>query len=183
MFDNFWVRALTAEGNRKLLDRVFPLIGIFLFPLFVSGCAHISLQPKDPQLIALEQFARDVSVHLMSADPKTYEQCQHALAREIVPGVLKQLKERGACAKSQAEIKSRVQAMTKANQACMVKIESADFPSKVTEAGLVPVEVKGSVITIVGNQKEKPTKFDLLFLIGTNKKDPKKLVVASIQIK
>jgi hypothetical protein len=96
---------------------------------------------------------------------------------------LKQLKQRGQCAKTPAEAKAKVQAMNKSNQASLVKVEATEFPGKATDNGLVPVEVKGSVITIGGDGKERPPeKFDVLYLVGTNKANHK-FVIASIQLK
>jgi hypothetical protein len=183
MFDAFRFCSSANLASQKLLSKFRTALVTTLSVFLVSGCAHISIQPKDPQLLSLEQFARDVTVHLKSLDPKNYEQYQHKLGEEITPGVLKQLKQRGECAKSPADIKAKLQAMNKANQASLVKVETADFPGKATEAGLVPVEVKGSVITIGGDGKEKPpVKFDLLYLVGTNKTNHK-FVIASIQFK
>ncbi|PWU00491.1 MAG: hypothetical protein C5B53_03965 [Candidatus Melainabacteria bacterium] len=183
MFDAFRFCSSADPGREKLLSKFGSLVVTTLSVVLVSGCAHISIQPKDPQLLSLEQFARDVTVHLKSVDPKNYEQYQHKLGEEITPGVLRQLRQRGDCAKSPAEIKAKVQAMNKANQAALVKIDTAEFPAKATETGLVPVEIKGSVITIGADGKERPpAKFDLLYLVGTNKVNHK-FVIASIQIK
>jgi len=183
MFDAFRFCSSGDSGRQKLLNAFRSAVITTLPVLLLSGCAHISIQPKDPQLLSLEQFARDVTVHLKSVDPKNYEEYQHLLGQEISPGVLKQLKQHGACAKTPAEIKAKVQAMNKANQAALVKIETAEFPAKATDTGLVPVEVKGSVITIGADGKEKPpAKFDLLYLVGTNKANHK-FVIASIQVK
>jgi hypothetical protein len=183
MFDAFRFCSSANPARKKLLSTLRSGVVTTLSVLLVSGCAHISIQPKDPQLLSLEQFARDVTVHLKSLDPKSYEQYQHKLGEEISPGVLKKLKENGKCAKTPAEIKAKVQAMNKANEASLVKVETADFPGKADEHGLVPVEVKGSVITIGGDGKEKPpVKFDVLYLVGTNKINHK-FVIASIQFK
>ena len=179
MFDVFRFTTIRATGNQNFLSKVTPIVACVFSATLVSGCAHITIQPKDPQLVSIEQFARDVTTHLMSVDPKNYEQYQHSLTSEVAPGVLKQLKQRGACAKSPAEIKARVTAMNKANQAALVKIETADFPGKATDAGLVPVEVKGIVVTINAGKEVRPTKFDLLYLVGTDK-NTHKLMIASI---
>jgi hypothetical protein len=183
MFDIFRVSTLRAKGSQNFLSKVIRVVAFVIPLVLISGCAHITIQPKDPQLISIEQFARDVTVHLMSVDPKNYEQYQHLLTVEITPGALRQLKQTGHCAKSPSEIKARVQAMNKANQASLVKIEAADFPGKATEAGLVPVEVKGTIVTISGDGKEKPpARFDLLYLVGTNKATHKYLI-ANVQVR
>jgi hypothetical protein len=184
MFDNFHVWIFRAIGSQHLPKAVSLLTVSFLFVFFSSACAHIELQPgkKDTQLLSLEQFARDATVHLMSTDPKTYEHFQLELIEEITPGVLSQLKARGACAKSPAEIKARVQALSKTNTTCVVRIEGADFPAKATQNGLVPIEVHGMVLTKIGSKPEKPAKFDLVYLVGTNK-STQKPIIASIQIK
>lgn len=183
MFEAFRFCRLADPVRQKLLSKLRSVAVATLPVLLLSGCAHISIQPKDPQLLSLEQFARDVTVHLKTIDPKNYEQYQHKLGEEITPGVLKQLKQRGQCAKTPAEIKAKLQAMNKSNQASLVKVETAEFPGKATDTGLVPVEVKGSVITIGGDGKERPPeKFDVLYLVGTNKANHK-FVIASIQFK
>jgi hypothetical protein len=176
------VGAKSSRYSQSLPSSALIFIVSILSVFLSAACAHIELQPKDPQLLALEQFARGVALHLMNTDPKTYEGYQHTLTQEITPGVLNKLKERGTCPKSEADIKANLATMTNAKRGCLVEIESSSFPERATSAGFVPVEVKGKVTNQVGDSQEKPSAFDLILLIGTNK-NTQKPVVTSIQFK
>jgi hypothetical protein len=143
----------------------------------LSACAHIEVQPKDPQLKSMEEFARTVTLHLMDTNSKTYESYQSKLVNEVAPGVLNQLKARGLCAKSQAEAAEHALKMSADS---LVRIEAADFPAKATQSGLVPVEVRGRVLVPVRVKGAKPSQFHIVYLVGTNK-ITHQLIIASVQ--
>lgn len=188
MSKNFSVENAGATGSIKASknrpDMALSLIVASICIFFGTGCSHIALQPKDTdtQLLALEHYAREVSIHLLNTDPKTYEQYQHLLTQEITPGVLNKLKERRSCASSEAEIKSAIDSAIKDKHGCQVTIISSEFPARATDSGFVPIEVKLSVLNTKGDRKDLPVNFDLILLVGVNK-HTNKPVITSIQFK
>jgi hypothetical protein len=180
MFDIYGPGNFAARGKwsaKKILSCVVGGLGAVVL---LSSCAHITLEPgkKDQELIGMESFARDVTVHLLDTSPGTYEKYQAMLVSEVAPGVMAQLKAKGLCAKSPVEIKSRVAAMSKAKRECEVKVEQTDFPSKVTPEGLVPVEVTGTIVVSTNEAKGKPSKFHFVYGIGTSKSTHKPIVAS-----
>ncbi len=158
------------------------LIVLFLPGLLImSGCANIRLQPKDPELIAMGKFADQVTIHLLEMSPATYEGYQTSLAKDLAPDVLVKLKTSGVCAKSEAEAAEKAKSIEQNNKRCVIQIESTSFPSRTTAGGLVPIEVTGSCVKSE-NYTSKGSKFDVLYLVGTNVKT-KQPIVASVEIK
>ena len=147
----------------------------------ISGCANITIQPKDPELLALGNFADQATLHLFEANPLTYEQYQEALEQDIAPNILSQLRAKGSIAKSKEQAKQISQTMENTHQRCLIKIESTTFPQKATAQGLIPIEVQGTFVK-TSNDVSKLSKFDVLYLVGNIPKT-KKPIIASIQIK
>ncbi len=169
-----------AWGCNKNKTKV--VLSCFALALTVlSGCANIRIQPKDPELIALGNFADQVTLHLFEMNPSTYEQYQGMLDKDLDPALLTQLRSKGSCAKSKEQVKQAVQTMTKTNSRALIHIESTTFPSTATPQGLVPIEVQG---TSVKTEKDisRASKFDVIYMIGTNVKT-KQPLVASFEIK
>ncbi len=154
---------------------------LFLAVQIMFSCANIELQPKDPELIALGNFADQATIHLFEMNPNTYEQYQSLIEQDFAPNILSQLKARGACCKSTAEVRKTLEEMQKSNQRVLIRIQSTTFPSKATKIGLVPIEVKGSYVKSINNIS-KASNFDVLYLIG-NSVTTKRPIVASIEIK
>jgi hypothetical protein len=182
MFNMSSVQALANKSNKIC----FRFLTLALIPVtsvaFLSSCAHIEVQPKDPQLKTMEDFVRIVSVHILEVDPSTYAEYQNMLTTEVAPGVLSQMKKRHLAAQSAAEVKSRVDQLTKSNESTKVQIETAEFPSRATETNLVPIEVKGEVVKTSGDTKGQPSKFDIIYLVGINK-STQLPIIASLQMK
>ncbi len=147
----------------------------------LSACAKITIQPKDPELIALGNFADLATMHLFEMNPATYEQYQGALEKDIAPNILAQLRAKGTCAKSKDQVKQIAKSMEKNNQRCLIKVEETTFPEKATAQGLIPIEVQGICVKTTSDTS-KASKFDVLYLIGDNPKT-KQPMVASVEIK
>jgi hypothetical protein len=167
-----------SASSNKFSGAIAALTAMSCITLF-SSCAHIELQPKDPELQSLQKFANDVTVHLKDTSPATYEQYQSLLIEEVAPGVLNQLKAHGWCAKSAAEAKI----LAKTQVACIVNLNPTDFPAKATETGLVPVEISGNVVKAGSTTSgKKAAKFHIVYLVGTNRVTHKP-IIASVQIR
>ncbi len=147
----------------------------------LAACTHIKLSPRGGGGSGLGgSFASAVTRHLFDGNYKSYEASQKALSLEIAPGVLAQLKARGICAKSAADIKARARDLSRRKQTTAVEIGSA-VQSDTDSHGFIPVEVQGTVTTQTGKGKTT-SHFDTVYLLGMNVKT-KKMVVASIQFK
>jgi hypothetical protein len=134
--------------------------------ILLTACAHIDVKPKDPQLVAMQEFAEKVAGQLYDRNPSTYVQSQQQLSNEIAPTTLKELKAHGLCAKSAADATAKSKTLKPEGE---FKIENSSF-LKATDNGLIPVEVKGTAAD--------KTKFDVVLLIGLNKTSKLPLVVS-----
>jgi hypothetical protein len=150
---------------------------IYLSSLILTSCAHIEVQPKDEQLVKLENFARVVTKHIYDNDPSSYLSNQNSLKSEVTPPVHSELASKSLCAKTPAEAQAKLKALKQSGSESGFKIESADFSGKTTEQGLVPVEVKG-----VTGSLTKPEKFDIVLFIGFKPKSNTP-VIGEINIK
>jgi len=172
----------TRQSDNNTSDKISSLVFcLTLIAIAISGCANITLQPKDPELIALRNFADQATTHLFEQNPLTYEKYQNMLDRDIAPNLLVQLKAKGTCAKSKDEIKSTVKSLDKTNNRRLILVQSITFPSKTTPQNLVPIEVQGTCVKTT-NDISTASKFDVLYLIGTNVKT-KQPIIASLEIK
>jgi hypothetical protein len=150
---------------------------IFMGCFILTSCAHIELQPKDPQLEKIENFAEVVVRHIYDTDPTAYLKNQAALKSEVVPSVLTELQAKSLLAKTPAEAKEKLKTFSQPGEVGGFRIENKDFSGKATEQGLVPVEVKG----VTGNVS-KPEKFDVILFIGLKPK-VQTPIVGAIQFK
>jgi hypothetical protein len=149
--------------------------------LLLVGCSNITIKPKDPELIALENFARKVTTELFELNPSTYSEFQKSLEKDIAPDVLSQLNKKGLYANSKTQIQKNIQLMDVSHKRCLIRIDSTFFPSKATAQGLIPIEVQGSAVKTL-NDMSKASKFDVLYLVGT-RTGTKEPIIASIEIK
>jgi len=154
----------TAPGLAQGIVLTLCLNGIG--SVMLTGCAHIDVKPKDPQLLQMQQFAEKVAGQLYDRNPATYVKSQQQLGSEIAPSTLKELKAHGLCAKNSGDAAAKAKTFKPEGE---FKIDDSSF-LKATDNGLIPVEVKG-----VTAEKEK---FDIIFLIGLNKKTNTPLIVS-----
>jgi hypothetical protein len=159
----------------------FLFLSLALTLIAASGCANITLKPKDPELIAFESFANKVTAHIFEVNPDTYNEYQKLLSREIAPNVLSQLNKAGIYASSKDQIQQNIKAMNLQHKRYLIRIDSTNFPSKATAQGLIPIEVQGTCVKTL-NDTSKASRFDVLYLVGTSK-ETKEPMVASIEIK
>lgn len=152
-----------------------------LASLLLSACANITIKSKDPELLSFENFANQVTTHLLEINPNTYSSNQKALTKEVAPDVYSLLHKKGMCAGSKEQIQENLKSMNANNTRCLVRIESTDFPSKATSQGLIPIDVRGTCIKTV-KEASKASKFDILYYVG-NKTGTKEPMVASIEFK
>jgi hypothetical protein len=150
---------------------------IFLGCLILTSCAHIEIQPKDPQLEKIENFAEQFVRHVYDTDPTAYMKNQTALKTEAVPSVLTELQAKSLLAKTPAEAQAKLKTFSQPGELGGFRIENKDFSGKATPQGLVAVEVKG----VTGNVA-KPEKFDVIIYIGLKPKDQTP-IVGAIQFK
>lgn len=153
------------------------LCSVALVLLAAGGCTQIKVRPKNTDLT---NFGRAVTNHFMDANPKTYEASQKALANEIAPSVLNQLKANGQVAKSPVEAKTRVAGWKKQKLSSSVQIKSAD-EGDTDSNGLVSVEVKGELHQS-SSKGPAVMPFDVVYKVGVSAAT-KKPIVASIQFK
>jgi hypothetical protein len=156
----------SAIQNRICGNIAWKMYGLTcLSSLILTSCAHIEIQPKDEQLVKLEDFAKIVARHIYDNDPKAYLDNQKALKNEVTPSVLSELESKSLYSKNPAETQAKVKAFKQEGPSGGFQINSADFSGKATQEGLVPVEVKG-----VTGSLTKPEKFDVILLIGVKPK-------------
>jgi hypothetical protein len=155
--------------NRNAPARMALLPGTALMVLgcmLLAACAHIDVKPKDPQLLQMQTFAEKVAGQIYDRNPSTYVASQQQLNSEIAPTTLKSLKTQGFFPKSAAEANAKAKTFKPEGE---FKIEDSSF-LKATDNGLIPVEVKG-----VAADK---TKFDVILLIGLDKRKNAPVVVS-----
>jgi len=118
--------------------------------------------------VSFEQFAKQVTEHLLDTSYISYSDSTLALMRdELAPAVVKQLQASEMLAKSDDDLRATAKTLAEERQVSAVKIKSID-PSELTPTGMLPVEVKGLVV-IHSAQEAGPTgpvPFDFKFLIG-----------------
>jgi hypothetical protein len=161
----FQPKAIRQQMHKRNAQKIYALI--YLSGIMLTSCAHIELQPKDQELVKLQDFARSVAKHIYDNDPHTYMNSQDALRKEVTPQILRQLQDRSLSPKSGPEAKQKLELMRESDGEGGVKIEWADFAGKATSSGLVPVEVKG----VRGNATHAE-KFDIVLYVGYKPKLP-----------
>ncbi len=156
-------------------------VSLTLTSVILNSCSNITLQPKDKELVDLENFAKKVTIELFELNPSTYSEHQKSLEKEIAPDALAKLKAKGIYADSKDKMRQNIKAMNINHKRCLISIHSADFPSQATSQGLVPIEVKGTCVRSI-NDISKASEFNVLYLVGTRagSKDP---IMASVEIK
>jgi hypothetical protein len=138
------------------------ILGCFI----LTSCAHIEIQPKDPQLEKIQNFAEQVVRHIYDTDAKAYMANQAAIKNEVTPSVLADLEAKDLVAKTPAAAKEKLKTLGQPGELGGFRIENKDFSGKATEQGLVPVEVKG-----VTGAVSKEEKFDIIVFIGMKPKE------------
>jgi len=149
------------------------ILGCFI----LTSCAHIEIQPKDPQLQKIENFAEQVTRHIYDNDASAYVANQAAIKTEVTPPVLAELQSKGLVAKTAAEMQAKLKTFKQPGELGGMTIDRKDFSGKATPEGLIPVEVKGATGPVA-----KPEKFDIIIFVGMRPKD-KTLIVGKIEFK
>ncbi|HEY9772311.1 MAG TPA: hypothetical protein V6C81_00720 [Planktothrix sp.] len=144
--------------------------------LFVSVLFNVILfttRPAAPKVapeikVSYEQFARQVTQHLLDTSYISYADSTLALLRdELAPGVKKQLIAQEMLAKNEDDLRSTAKTLIEQHQVAAIKITEC-LPSDLDQNGMLPVEVRG-IVAIHSAQESGPSDpvhFDFKFKIG-----------------
>jgi len=165
----YWKVRKTSPEQIARQYGVHAALGISLLLNLILATTRPAMPKVSAELkVSFEQFAKQVTEHLLDTSYISYSDSTVALLRdELAPAVVKQLQDSEMLAKSDDDLRATAKTLTEERQVCAVKIKSID-PSELTPNGMLPVEVKG-LVAIHSAQESGPTgpvNFDFKFLIG-----------------
>jgi hypothetical protein len=155
-------------------DQVVRQFGIHVV-LFVSLFANLILfttRPAAPKVapeikMTFEQFAKQVTQHLLDTSYITYRESTQALDGELAPKVKQILMSQDMLAKSNEELIATERSLRESRQVSALRIADI-LDSDLTPDGMLPVEVRGQVAIHSAGEggPTGPVGFDFKFLIG-----------------
>jgi len=133
----------------------------------------VTTRPAVPKVSAevkmsYEQFAKQVTQHLLDTSYITYADSTLALLKdELAPNVKKQLIAQDMLAKSEDDLRSTAKTLIEQHQVSAVKISECT-PSELDQNGMMPVDVKGMVAihSAAETGPAEPVQFEFKFKIG-----------------
>jgi hypothetical protein len=121
-----------------------------------------------PELkLTFEQFAKQVTQHLLDTSYITYRESTQSLSDELANNVKQLLMSQDMLAKSTEELIATERSLRESRQVSAIRIQDI-IDSDLTNEGMLPVEVRGQVAIHSAGEggPTGPVPFDFKFLIG-----------------
>lgn len=134
-----------------------------------------------------DQFARQVTSHLLDSSYITYEQSTAALLGspgapgELAPNVVQQLRQVELLPRSADEVKATIRQLSEERRVSTVRIDAV-VAGEPNAKGLIPIQVRGVAVYHSASGSEDPRPFRFQFLMGLTGQAPdQRPIVAAFQ--
>jgi hypothetical protein len=153
-------------------------VSLFVNIVLIATRPNLSKQVDKGTQEQLDQFAAEVTHHLLDSSYISYPQSMNALlSGELDPRTMAKLRSSGVIASTQDEYQATLQTLNRDKQVSSVRIDGIN-QSDPNDQGLVPIDVVGVAATHATDAAEGPTPFHFHFLVGINKNTQKPIVAA-----
>ncbi len=119
--------------------------------------------------VSFEQFARQVTSHLLDTSYITFPDSVQALQGELDPSVLRRLQAEQKLPPSDIEMRATVRQFVDTRRLSAIRIDSVELGDP-NEKGLVPAQVTGvvAVLSAAETGPSDPVPFRFLYLLGVH---------------
>jgi hypothetical protein len=166
--------------RKASVDQLVRLYGVHVLLVFsvIMNALLIATRPnpkatitKD-QKVSYENFARNVTAHLLDTNYISYKESTLALIeKELAPNVVQVLSKAGMLAATQDELAAQAKSLSDSRQLSAIRVDEVTTGDP-NQRGLIPMDVRG-VVAIHSAEESGPSgpvNFKFRYLIG-NKSD------------